>query len=50
MRLVLIDTKKNTYTVYENKTVLGVFEPEEGVSVTLEDIEEIRLAEYKDKA
>lgn len=49
MRLVLIDSKNKTATVYEKKVSLAVYtftdEP-----FSKEDIEQIRIMEYKDKA
>lgn len=49
MRLVLI--VKNTYTVYEGRVPLVTYETDAGLPApTKEEIEWIRVQEYKDKA
>ena len=50
MRLVLINTKENTYTVYEGKVPVAVFMPDDNMTPSKEDIEQIRLASYNVKA
>jgi hypothetical protein len=48
MRLVLIE--KNKYTVYEDRRCIAVFEAEEDNLLTVEEVEELRVAEYKEEA
>jgi hypothetical protein len=48
MRLVLIE--KNRYTVYEGKRCIAVFELENNVLLSAEEVEELRVADYKDSA
>ena len=48
MRLVLVEGKK--YTVYENKQCIAVFELESDIPLDKDQIEELRLEDFKDKA
>lgn len=49
MRLVLIDCKKHTAVVYEGKVAIASYEYNPSL-ITREEIEQIRIFEYKDKA
>ena len=50
-RLVLIDNRAKTYTVYEGKVALATYH-EDGTDalITKEVVEEIRVANYDSKA
>lgn len=49
MRLVLIE--KNTYTVYEGKRCIAVFELDDAAPpLTAEQVEDLRLEEHKELA
>lgn len=51
MRLLKIDNTAKSVTIYENKEVLAVYTWEgDGELLTAEEVEGMRLAEYKDKA
>lgn len=51
MRLVLISNSSKTYTVYENKQCIAVYELENNSPLPgEEEIEELRNIEVKDKA
>lgn len=50
MRLVLIDTKNQVYSVYENKTCLVKFKADPGYVVSAEELEIIRTQDYKTQA
>lgn len=49
MRLVLIDCKKHTAVVYEGKSPLASYEFNPA-TITKEEIEQIRVFNYKEKA
>ncbi len=50
-RLVLINTKDNSYTVYEGKVALATYvEDNTSTLITCEVIEEIRTGKYDTKA
>lgn len=50
MRLVLVE--KNTYTVYEGKRCIAVFELDDAAAppLTAEQVEDLRLEEHKELA
>lgn len=50
VRLVLINTLHDTYAVYESRVLLAKYVAIPGQSISQEELEAIRLAEYKDKA
>ena len=49
MRLVLVTTKPQTYSVYEDKVLLAAFALDD-VALTPEEVEELRTANYDEKA
>ena len=50
-RLVLIDNTKKTLSIYENKVCRAVYEVEDtNVNITAEVVEELRVADYPEKA
>lgn len=46
-RLVLVNTKQKSYTVYEGKEALATYtEDNSGVPITADIVEQIRIANY----
>lgn len=50
VRLVLVDTQKNTYSVYDNKVMLAHYALEGKELLPKEEIEQLRTATYDSKA
>jgi len=50
MQLVLINFKDKSYTVYKDRVVLAHFILEEDSTLTKEEVEELRVASYNERA